>query len=130
MRTGAWSTSVIVVVAGGTLTSMNEPESDPQETSPTVVGADQDRPSVAAGDGDELRVLDQLESDLLAVDNAIAALDQLASAGSTTMNGEELEAAIEAAVPLERFTAPVPGNGGPALGEPPAGSSAGSPATG
>ena len=64
-----------------------------------------DEPAASTDDEgpDELAILDGLESDMLAVENAIAALDQLADAGASGMTGQELEAAVTAAVPHERF---------------------------
>lgn len=53
---------------------------------------------------DELLVLDGLESDLLAVEQAIANLDQIPSASEEGESGETTEAAILDAVPEDRFT--------------------------
>lgn len=96
---------------------MNFPESDNNEIvneaaaafAPVVAPEANvvDEPAASTdGDGsDELAILDGLESDMLAVENAIAALDQLADAGASGMSGQELEAAVTAAVPHERFGA-------------------------
>ena len=55
---------------------------------------------VAPAADDELAVLDSLEADLAAVEQAIATLEQVASDG---IGGEQAAAQIAAAVSAERF---------------------------
>lgn len=54
----------------------------------------------AGGVLDELAVLDQLESDLTAVEQAIASLERVATEG---LGGEDAATQIAAAVSVERF---------------------------
>lgn len=49
---------------------------------------------------DELEILDQLEADLTAVDQAITTLDRISSDG---VGGEQAATEISAAVSVERF---------------------------
>lgn len=58
----------------------------------------------AEGSRDELEVLDQLEADLAAVEQAIAGLDRVASEG---LGGEAAADQIAAAVSVDRFGGPV-----------------------
>jgi hypothetical protein len=52
---------------------------------------------------DELAVLDQLEADLSAVEQAVESLERVASEG---LGGDDAAAQIAAAVSVERFGAP------------------------
>lgn len=58
-------------------------------------------------DDHDLRVLDALESDLLAVERALENLDAIPSGGEPGESGETTEERILRTVPAERF-APVP----------------------
>lgn len=75
------------------------PEVAPQQSDPVVDQAvDQVADHVVASD--ELAVVDQLEADLSAVEQAIESLERVATEG---LGGEQAAAQISAAVSHERF---------------------------
>ncbi len=89
---------MIVVARSGTLIPMDfadTPEVSATETSEN--SADDER--------DDLAVLDQLESDMLAVENAIANLDAIAAnePGTIFAQAASVPEAVLQAVPIERF---------------------------
>jgi hypothetical protein len=69
-------------------------------SSPDSSSPDSSSPAVSPGEQDELEVLDQLESDLAAVEQAITTLEQISTDGSL---GDSAASLIAAAVPQERF---------------------------
>lgn len=76
--------------------TMSGVPSDPTAQDTTSVPTAQD----VGGVLDELAVLDQLESDLTAVEQAIASLERVATEG---LGGEDAATQIAAAVSVERF---------------------------
>ena len=79
----------------GTPQSSADPQDDPSEPSRTTEPDD-----VAEVELDEAALLDQLESDLAAVETAIASIEQIAT---DSVGGDQAAAEIRAAVSAERF---------------------------
>lgn len=100
----------IVPARGASLAAVTDHWTTPATTPATSPDAAPAPTPDAPAAEDELAVLDGLEADLSAVEQAIASLEQISVEG---VGGEVAAARIAAAVPLDRFGGPAPS---PAVG--------------